>query len=149
MYSAGEFKVNFGTYKPNVFINQWDTMYYYDVWFLPELILQFFSLAFLLIGFHIIFISILCLLKKVTVAQHMHCFFKTSYSPMFFPIYYFHPIRVDGFPFPSIYGQPYLTFRFHLEILLFNVHLALLLMYGLAFVYFTTTAWDCTELLLP
>ena len=67
-----------GTYKPNIFIN---TMKYYTL----LLCMISFYRAFLIIGSHIVFIST----QLVTVAQQMHCFFKTSYSPMPFTIYYF------------------------------------------------------------
>ena len=69
--------------------------------------------------------------QQVTVAQHMYCF-KTSYSPMFFPLYllslshFNFLIRTEGFPFLSIWSAiP--NFTIHLNILLFNVLLALLL----------------------
>ena len=37
--------------------------------------------------------------QQVTVTQHMHCFFKTSYSPIFFPIFSTSPHRGKWFPF--------------------------------------------------
>ena len=58
----------------------------------------------------------------------MHYILKTFYSPMFFPlIFQFHLRRLDCFRFLSVNDQPYPTFLFHLDILLFDVPLALLL----------------------
>ena len=72
--------------------------------------------------------------QQVIVAQHMCWFLKASNPPMFTPINFFqlHPIRADGFPFPSIYGSPYPTFQSHPVLLPSDVILALLLVGGLS-----------------
>ena len=49
-----------------------------------------------------------------------------------------HRIRVNGFAFPSIYDQPYLTFLFHLVQLFFDVPLDLLLEDGTTHLYTLT-----------
>ena len=38
--------------------------------------------------------------QQFPLAQHMHCFFKTSYSPVFFHIYYFNFIPLEQMVLP-------------------------------------------------
>ena len=60
-------------------------------------------------------------------------------------LFWFHPIRVSGFHFLSIYGQTYLIFRFNLVLLLFSVPHALLFvggMYHFCILYYSCKGWN-------
>ena len=89
-------------------------------------------MAFSIIGSQIVFISILGLLKKSTwpniCADSLR---RLLFQCFFLSIIY--PARIDGFPFLSIYGQPYLTFLFPLILLLFDVPVVLLLEDGMCY----------------
>ena len=52
-------------------------------------------------------------------------------------LFQLHPTGADGFSFLSIYGQPYLTFQPHLNMLSFNIPLALLLLGGIILPLYT------------
>ena len=67
-----------------------------------------------------------------TVSQYMPCFFKTSFSPMFFSIILTSAHQSRWFLFLSIYGQQYPTFLPQFNILPFNILLALLLVGGIS-----------------
>ena len=96
--------------------------------FLFQLILQF-LLNILIIGSQILFISIIDLL--VNVAQHMRCFFKTSFQCSSLSMILTSSEKTGGFSFLSIYSQPYLTFQFLPDMLPFDALLALLFVDGL------------------
>ena len=105
--------------------------------YIPIFLSLFFYLTFLIIGSHIVFISILNLPN--ICADSLRCLILQCSSLSL----YLHPIRADGFPFPSMYSPPYLTFQFYLLLLLFNVLLALFLLAAcLAILYFITTTRD-------
>ena len=123
-------------------------VYYYYIWFLPELIFHFF------LSNHFDYWFPYCIhldtwsTQEVNVAQHMCWFFKASNSPMFFSINYFNFI---------IYDLTYLTFRFHLILLLSDVLLTLFLvgdMSCLCILYHnckewsTRSSWSCWILLV-
>ena len=67
--------------------------------------------------------------QQVIAPHHMCQFLKASkYSNVqLYQLFRLHPIRADGFPFPSIYGLPYPTFHFHLVLLPSHLLFALLL----------------------
>ena len=82
--------------------------------------------------------------QLVITACHMCRFLKASKSSnvQLYQLFQLHPIRADGFPFPSIYGPPYLTFLSHLVLQPSDVLALLLVGTCFSFVYFTTTARD-------
>ena len=90
--------------------------------------------------------------QQVTVTKHMRCFFKTTYFPMFFPIYYFN-IFPEGqmvslfFSYMVSYTQLFditSTYCFLIFLKLFTYSGTVCL----AFVYFTTIVWDGVHAIL-
>ena len=83
--------------------------------------------------------------QRVIVAQHMRCFFKTSYSPAFFSINYSNSIpqgQMFSLFFPYIVSH---TRLFDLSVTYCLSTFLLAYFYWaacLAFIYFTITAWD-------
>ena len=101
----------FGTYKRNVSISLKDTTNNHHVFFftLPH-ITFFFIKPFLINGSQIIHFYTWSA-KKVTVDQHKCCFFKTSYSAVFFSVNYFNFI-LQGQMVPFFF--PYMASHTHL-----------------------------------
>ena len=110
--SAGQFRVNFGDLKTSC-LHQ--PMRYKSLFLCMAFYLSLYS----------IFVMSLRLLVLISCSfSILGLFNKTSSSPIFFLLYYLN--------FLSKYGQPYPAFRFHLDILLFDVPVALILMVGMS-----------------